>query len=459
MKAAKYRRCFQNSVRTAANWVAMTRFLLSLKWNLCGLGIIFQPKWLLMTVFALRVVETMASVARLCLEADSFYIDIPADQLPGYLHLPLRRAVIADFINDDFAYMRTNFLKWQLEELVCLFGLPLEIVVPRLGTNKVYRFNREELLIYFLQRYKDGKAHIKMAGDSFYGGDSARWGAGVNYMTDYLDARYMHLLRPDSIRYWIRWIPYFAHKVRQAVRQRRPRKNHNGQIIGWVDGIDINDGDCFVFSFTDCNETDICRPGSGPSGDFPFAPRKQNWRVTQQAVFGGHHGGHALKCLTLILPNGLEVAIFGPLSCRRNDRQILRWADIDEFLSQILQQYNLGLYGSYADSIFYGPWRCFVTRHVDLPGAPLTDELEHENAIMNKIRVPIEWNYGLKDRLWQLMRDRYSKKLLVNAERVKAEIRVAHLLTNIYTCYNGSQVSNYFDCDPPSARTYLSLLP
>jgi len=76
---------------------------------------------------------------------------------------------------------------------------------------------------------------------------------------------------------------------------------------------------------------------------------------------------------------------------------------------------------------------------------------------MKKCRQPIEWQYATKNKLWEAARYKYAKKLLVDPEFVRAEIRVFHLLTNIHCCFYGNQVSDFFDMDPPSAEEYLSM--
>lgn len=164
-------------------------------------------------------------------------------------------------------------------------------------------------------------------------------------------------------------------------------------------------------------------------------------------------------CLFLILACCLFLIliVFSLLSINRNDGTILTWSEVDPYLHALFQLHGLQGHSIYGDSIFFGPHYCIRTRHEPILGIPLAYHQRHENAVMKKCRQPIEWEYALKNKYWEAARFKYCKKLLVNAELVRAEIRVFHLLTNIHCCYYGNQISQFYNMIPPSAAEYLNM--
>lgn len=269
------------------------------------------------TIFVAAVILMSASHSAIlnCLGIDAYYLDIPDNEEPGGRHTPLVHLRVDNFQTDDLCYQWTNFTRSELQEVIGLWGLPERIVVPRNGTTAQYIFNNEELVIYFLNAAKsaDRKADIC---SMKLGGDDGRWGVGCNWLVRYLDTRYEHLLGPESLGLWVDQIGEFARKLGEAAATDRYQRDEDGNIIRWLPGLDINPADFGPFAILDCNETRVCTPGSGPAGDWEDAPRKEGWYPIQRAFFGGHHKQHALKTLTIILPNGLEAALFGPVSVR-----------------------------------------------------------------------------------------------------------------------------------------------
>ena len=73
------------------------------------------------------------------------------------------------------------------------------------------------------------------------------------------------------------------------------------------------------------------------------------------------------------------------------------------------------------------------------------------------MRVSVEWTLGKIIGLWKFVNDPMRMKILLSP--VARWISVAALLTNVHTCYYGSIVSQYFNCEPPTAREYLATQP
>lgn len=271
--------------------------------------------WAVLFLAAVNFLSGCYSTLIHCLAIDAYFLDIPNNEEPGGRHTPLAHKRIDDFPTDDHAYQWTNFNRAELRDLIRLWGLPENFEVPRKGTAAHYVFNNEELVIFFLNAMKSADRKTDICTMKL-GGDDGRWGVGCNWLVRYLDARYSHLLGPESLGLWIDDVPYFAQKMGEAAAQDRYQRDRNGNVIRWLPGLDIDPADFGPFGILDCNETRVCTPGSGPEGDWEDAPRKQGWYEIQRAFFGGHHKQHGLKTLTIILPNGIEAGFFGPVSVR-----------------------------------------------------------------------------------------------------------------------------------------------
>ena len=139
-----------------------------------------------------------------------------------------------------------------------------------------------------------------------------------------------------------------------------------------------------------------CRPFSGPSGDYIGAARKAEYDETQRAVYTGYKKIHGLKVETVFLPNGLTF-LFGPVSCRRGDRGVLRMSDLNSFLTHV--QHELFLlagvtfytYSVLGDSAFNVGYGCIQTyfRPMGAHGQ-LSEDEKRCNFAMKSARITIE---------------------------------------------------------------------
>jgi DDE superfamily endonuclease len=242
------------------------------------------------------------------------------------------------------------------------------------------------------------------------------------------------------------------------------KKDRFGNIVSessWQ--FPIKAGTWNIFSVTDCTTYEICRPGSGPNSDEDGSPRNENWYVRQRAFYDGYHRGMeaCLKVLTIVLPNGLYGAIYGPTSGRDNDIELFRLSQLDNVMSDLCVTHHGGdLYCTYGDAIFAGYWECLRTAHFAPPGMHLTGAQEEENENMKAVRECVEWSYAKAEGLWKLLTTKYHSKLEVDSGRVFAEIRVMFFLTNCKVCVlEGSTMtgSRGFRTIPPTLEEYLSM--
>lgn len=72
---------------------------------------------------------------------------------------------------------------------------------------------------------------------------------------------------------------------------------------------------------------------------------------------------------------------------------------------------------------------------------------------MLKVRIEVEHGFAFVTNNWQLLGAR--GKLRVFQSPVGRYYRVGVLLMNTLTCLQPNQVSQYFDCAPPSLEEYF----
>jgi len=177
----------------------------------------------------------------------------------------------------------------------------------------------------------------------------------------YIHQKWRHKLE-DDFAYWAPSFPVFAESIRRHANTK---------------GTALTQGNFSVAAFIDCNITETCRPGSGPDGPGPGAPRRDPNGNIQKAFYTGWLHLHGIKhqvCAHLsvlhfdrntnshdlystqvvMAPNGMILMIWGPCTVRRNDLHALA-------MSAVLQKWSAAmipghvLYVLYGDSIY--PWR------------------------------------------------------------------------------------------------------
>lgn len=411
-------------------------------------------------IFCQEINDTNTAFNNL-VEMEASLCDIPPGESEAETYSkPPKWTRIDDFVSNSEAKNFTNYNIDQLRELVDLFGLPEWITVPTASRTR-YRFHREELLIYMFSKAKGGHTHAEMA-DKITFGYRQRWSYGYKWIVTYLDFRYYHLIGPEGLGKWAPHFPAFTEAIRAHLAEPSPKWNADIGQTEIIPGIYFPPGIFKIFCFGDCSDWPISTPLSGPEFDICGSKRKPWWYIHQKAFFGGHHNRHALKTLSYTGPNGLTLAVFGPYSCRRNDRKIFEWTNVDNTLAN-LNQHQFGIQTDhecfmayYDNGIFGRQWRCHRSPHRSAPGAPLTDDQKHENNRMSAERITVEWSYGDIDKLWALCGHKKSRLMLEkDANLVYAQIRVLHLLTNIYTCFRGNTCSSYYQLRRPTAQEYL----
>ena len=399
------------------------------------------------------------------LRRDHEYFDIPIEEeeaAPSH-RMPRQHIRFNSWSNQE-CYENTNFTKQQLRRIYDCFGLATlaaqqngYIRVQNFG-NAYHLFHPEELFLFMMTRCKTGYTN-KHLSEYYFGGHQSRWSYGYRWILEYLDERYANILGHQGLSRFVNRFPQFYDAIQKKVG-RVKTKHYNDNRAQDFSGLHFLPFD--IAFFIDCSIYRICRPFSGPAGDFIGAPRKERYYNAQRAFYSRYIKGHGIKVETILLPNGLST-VYGPVSCRPHDvGGVLQMSGLDRFLFNIQRNkehmylgFGDGAYGANGLRCIRSYFRAFG------PGAQLTVHQETCNDRMKSVRENIEHNYGEIFDLFQLTTDKRNFKLGKQNPYAQEQLRVCHLLTNIYNCLNGDKSSGYqmFDCHPPSLEKYLSLTP
>jgi hypothetical protein len=192
----------------------------------------------------------------------------------------------------------------------------------------------------------------------------------------------------------------------------------------------------------------ICRPGCVPTRKGIGAPRNNNFM--QMAFYNKWKKHHGIKSQSVELPNGMTMDLFGPISFRQNDLQVLNRSQFNQRM-EALQQGGKK-YAVYGDGIFVTK-SCLLRSY---EGDDLTVREKKENRVMTKIRIAVEWSFGLTGKLYKYVTNWYNLKLRKTKD-ISSYYFVATLLRNAHVCLYGSQTSKYFECMPPTLEDYFKM--
>jgi hypothetical protein len=356
----------------------------------------------------------------------------PQDEPVAHYAPPAYRR-IADFLDDDDARRLTRFTIPQLQELNNIFQLPEHVEV------KDYHFHREELLIFSLAKIASGLANVELC-DNVFGGAEDRWSYGYPHFLRYLDQRYFLINSFLGLARWLQMFPSFSACIKRKLEDR-----------GLVRG---NDYECLIFGWIDGSIFETCTPETGPDGDYVDAPRKANAYWHQRALFTRYKHLHGVKMLTILLPNGISF-IWGPFSARPHDAAVLGWSQLNTMLNRLQNGLFPGglRYCVFGDRGFPYNGGCIRSHY------GVNDPRVGDNAALSAARISIECWYGFFADTFRVCSTFAPWKLREEHPHVNEQLRVAHLLANIYTCYNHNNCSNSMlgSRFVPTAQQYLHL--
>jgi nuclease HARBI1 len=172
--------------------------------------------------------------------------------------------------------------------------------------------------------------------------------------------------------------------------------------------------------------------------------------VNQQDYYSGYKKVHLLKYQSVLFPNGLIGRLDGPFKGRRHDAAILHLSRIRKEFEEVLVNEDGSWFSIYGDPGYSNQKFIKVgfKNH-----QKLTPTQKRFNGDMSALRVSVEYGFGKILQLFAFLDFKKNQKLL--KQQLKKQYVVAGILANCHTCLNGSQVSEYFDCSPPSIEEYL----
>jgi hypothetical protein len=175
--------------------------------------------------------------------------------------------------------------------------------------------------------------------------------------------------------------------------------------------------------------------------------------LMQRAFYSGWKRLHGLKHQSVVLPNGMTGDLWGPCSVRHNDLYTLRESGLNARVAACQQGRPLQ-FCMYGDGIF--PYASHLrSKHVNPNG--LTPRQTAENNAMTKVRIAVEWDYGVIAGLFPFLNHSLNIKIRQHPNLPKT-YTVATLLKNAHVCLYGSQVASYFNLTPPSLQSYFDKL-
>ncbi len=189
-----------------------------------------------------------------------------------------------------------------------------------------------------------------------------------------------------------------------------------------------------IIGFIDGTARPICRP-----------TRDQNLQ------YSGYKKTHVLKYQSIVMPNGIIVRLDGPFNGRRHDSAILHLSHLLRECRQRLVVSQEKWYCFYGDPGYAN--QKFIKVGYKQRQANLSEKQKQFNKEMSALRVHVEYGFGKIIKLFAFLDFKKNQKLLL--QPVKLQYMVAAILSNCHTCLNGSQISDYFSCYPPTLEEYI----
>jgi len=310
----------------------------------------------------------------------------------------------------------------QLRRLLAGFRFPTGKITLKHG----YKIEAEELIMISLTRlsfpYRWSDLYERFPGRK-------RWfmKAAFYWFLDFMIVNWGYLLL-NNMDYWKPYLAQSCEAIRVKLmnlnwvnwRQYHPPAHEPGgfRFCGFIDNT--------MFAFS--------RPGGNTDGG-SAAPRVP--KEIQQAWWTGWKKFHGMKWQTVILANGMDLNVFGPLSARKNDLTSLEKSNFEDQFTA-LQAGNDIKYKIHGDSAYYD------NKNLGTGGG----------RGMASVRETVEWTYKDDKGLWKYLD--YKHVLKLRNQPVAKIMFVCMLLRNAYVTMNGSQVSEYLISLPPSFEHWVS---
>ena len=303
-----------------------------------------------------REYQSNTNIFEALFRMDHEYFDISAEEIANRKTLRLFQEFlrIEDW-SDEECYQFTGFTQDQLYDIYDLFGLEeVAEAEPHIGYiaihshgNHHHLFPPQELFLFFMTRMRTGDSKKKLC-STLFGGHATRFSPAINWIMKYLDDRYERTISHWKLEDYVDEFPEFFEKISGFMQKDSEQYYPNGDR---VDKDGLNFCPLPIFGFIDCSIDKICRPFSGPDGDYVGACRKLMEDIYQRSVYTGYKKFHGIKVETVLLANGI-MTIFGPVSARVHDvGGVLQMSQLDNFLVAI-QEGKASMFMAFGDGAY-----------------------------------------------------------------------------------------------------------
>ena len=365
-----------------------------------------------------------------------------APQIPRRQRVNIPRS-IESFGATDFANLFRFRSHNDIRRVLALWDFPVNQEGKVLISDRGHYMFPEELFLLSIRRLSSVSTLDELSRNDFKSTEYSRISRGFNWFVKFTAQKFRLKFSNQSLSFFEPRFPIYAEAIRKKVNEKGPCNFQQGQFV--------------VACFIDCNNTKIARPGAGPDGPGPNAPRRDPGGIEQEALYNGWLRSTGIKHQTVEMPDGLCGPIFGPSSCRHNDLWSFRESRIAAAFDAVQREPRNAAgvpkptqYVMYGDGIYVGGPH-IKSRHV---GQNLPEHLRQENFGMASARESIEWSYGEIKQFFPFLS--MKEKLKISNMPLGDIYFTCFLLRNCYNCLYHSKTSLTFDCPPPRLEDYMA---
>lgn len=267
----------------------------------------------------------------------------------------------------------------------------------------------------------------------FPGRRSYQLRAAFHWFLDFIIANWGYLLL-NNMEYW----KDFLYVSVECIRKKLENLNFANWRLFFPPIFDndgaVNEGAFVVSCFIDNTMFAFCRPG-GNTQEGEASPRAS--LILQQAWWNGWKKLHGMKWQTVILANGMDLNVFGPLSVRRNDLSSLAESKFEEKFRELQLDMPVKT-KTHGDSAYFD--NDILTTGGGRGLSSVRESIEHSYKDTKQ-----QWKYCDTGKVLQLRKQPVAKIMLV-----------AMLLRNVHVTMNGSQMGLSFEMIAPTFEDWIA---
>lgn len=153
-----------------------------------------------------------------------------------------------------------------------------------------------------------------------------------------------------------------------------------------------------------------------------------------------------VKYQAVMAANGIICKLDGPFHGRKHDAGMLKESKLYDKLQTLTEGHKYVIYGDPAYPLKRMLFKPFG-------GASLAPHHTYFNREMSTVRQAVEWGFPKISNEFAYVDYKNNQKLML--QNVPTQYKAATILANCHTCMHDSQVSAYFNLDPPCLGEYL----